>query len=464
MKCLAVLYALCLSVTPILAAPVGTAAPVTASLTIKAGDSLDIQVAGEAGLSKTYTVDANGQITMDLIGSVRVAGRTPDQVTQELRTRLSQYLTRPMVIVSPNTPVRQEIGVTVTGAVEHAGMMKLHPGDRLLDALGAAGSINSTADTEHALLVRHGASQPLPLKLDLLLKGDLAQNLLLEDGDLLQVPRKELATFQILGEVKLPGTRPIDKPIRVLDALVAAGGPTPQADLNQVILTHKGQQPITIDMDKLRLGEASVNVLIQPDDVLSVASGVLVQVGGEVKTPGLRMMRNGGTLKEAVELSGGLNVDADRDHVLVTHRDGTTETVSLPDGNAPIGGPVLRAADAVVVQRVKLRFVSVQGAVQKQGLMPYREGLKITEALMAAQLQESAKWKEVRVIRGDDGPKREIFKFNLEEYLKNPQTTNLALQPGDQIFVATQPRGGMSLFQRLMQVVPLASLFFTATR
>jgi protein involved in polysaccharide export with SLBB domain len=117
----------------------------------------------------------------------------------------------------------------------------------------------------------------------------------------------------------------------------------------------------------------------------------------------------------------------------------------------------------VIVGRATPQFVTVNGAVRNQGAMPYRKDLKITDALMAASLLENAKWKEVRVLRGEDGPDRKILLFNLEDYLKKEQTTNLALEPGDRIFVEARARKGPNFLQRLIQVVPLASLFFTLT-
>ncbi len=462
MKCLAVLYALWLSVSPTLAAP-APAAPTTgapaATMTIKTGQSLDIQVDGEAGLSKSYTVDAAGMISMEIIGLVRVVGHTPDQVAQDLRTRLARYLTRPAVNVTLGASASQE--VMVTGEVMRPGPVKLRPGDGLLDVLGAAGGISPSGDPAHATLVRRGASQPLPLKLDLLMKGDLSQNVPLNDGDILQVPKKEIAYFQILGEVKQPGTKPIETPTRVLDALIAAGGLTDRADRNRVTLTRKNQpQPITIDLDRVIAGESSVNVLLQTDDVVSVGSRMIIAVGGEVKTPGPRLVRNGGTLMEAIAASGGFTPDADRTTVQVTHRDGITETFSLADVTTVVGGPMLKQEDGVIVAKVKPQFITVTGAVRNQGSMPFHNGLKVTDALMAASMLEVAKWKEVRVIRGSDGTDRKIMVFNLEEYLKKPEVVNLALQPGDQIFVAAQPRGHVSVLQRLLQVAPLANIFF----
>src|SRR5207253_3092567 len=133
MKCLAVLFALCLSVTPTLAAPLGAAAPAKAPALIHAGDTLDIQVVGEAELSKSYTVSTGGTILVDMVGAVPVAGRTPDQVALELKTRLTRFLNRPTVMVAASASQSQE--VTVMGEVLRPGAVKLRPGDGLLDAV-----------------------------------------------------------------------------------------------------------------------------------------------------------------------------------------------------------------------------------------------------------------------------------------------------------------------------------------
>jgi polysaccharide export outer membrane protein len=465
MKCLAVLCALWLSAVPTLAAPLKAAPAAVSSSLIRAGDTLDIQVAGEPGLTKSYAVDAAGQITLDLVGQVRAVGRTPQQIARDLRTRLSRYLNRPDVIVTSSTPLRKE--VMVTGEVLKPGIVPLRPGDGLLDALGAAGGISPMGDAAKATLVRRGEMKPQPLQVQALLSGDLTQNLSLNDGDIIQIPRREIASFQILGEVKDPGTKLLGGQIRVLDALLASGGLSERADRNRVTLTRKAQaQPIVIDLDQVIAGDSSANLLLQADDVITVASRMIVSVGGEVANPGTKLLRNGGTLMEAVSVAGGFTPNADRATVQVTHRDGTTDAVSLADVTAIVGGPVLKVDDMVIVGRAKPQFITLTGAVRNQGQMPYRKDLKITDALMAASLLETAKWKEIRVLRGEDGPNRKIMVFNLESYLKTPQTQNLALEAGDQIFVEAAPprRQGGSFLDTLLRVVPLAGVFFSVTR
>src|SRR5438105_1554859 len=148
MKCLAVLYALCLSATPILAAPAGSTSPKAPPALVQAGGLLQIQVAGEPTLSKGYMVDAAGHITLDLVGQIEAAGHTPDQIAEDLRARLKQFLKQPSVTVTQFIPLRQEI--LVTGEVVHPSAVKLQPGDGLLAALAVVGGLGPKADAAHA--------------------------------------------------------------------------------------------------------------------------------------------------------------------------------------------------------------------------------------------------------------------------------------------------------------------------
>src|SRR5438132_1614362 len=92
---------------------------------VRVGGILDIRVAGEPGLSKSYIVDAAGHITLDMVGQIMAAGQTPDQIAAELRTRLKQYVKEPTVTVAVITPLRQD--VLVTGEVLRPNPVQLRP-------------------------------------------------------------------------------------------------------------------------------------------------------------------------------------------------------------------------------------------------------------------------------------------------------------------------------------------------
>ena len=126
MKYLVVLCAASLIAAPVQVALAAPARAVAEVATIRPGETLDIQIAGDTALSKNYTVDAAGQITLDLIGAVTVAGRTPAQVAADLQTRLSRFLKLRSVTVRPVAAATQD--VTVTGAVVTPGVVRLRPG------------------------------------------------------------------------------------------------------------------------------------------------------------------------------------------------------------------------------------------------------------------------------------------------------------------------------------------------
>src|SRR5437660_10147589 len=104
-----------------------------------------------------------------------------------------------------------------------------------------------------------------------LLKGDLSQNMPLSDGDILQIPKKETISFQIMGEVKQPGSHTFERGPTILEAIVAVGGLTERADRNRVLLTHANSpEPTLVDLDQVVGGAAGANVTLQPGDILSV--------------------------------------------------------------------------------------------------------------------------------------------------------------------------------------------------
>jgi polysaccharide export outer membrane protein len=90
---------------PVLVAAGGPYAP--AGLTgydtpyqLDAGDRLRVQVFGQEGLTNSYIVDASGNISMTLIGSVPARGLTTAQVARAVTDRLRHgYIRNPHVSV-----------------------------------------------------------------------------------------------------------------------------------------------------------------------------------------------------------------------------------------------------------------------------------------------------------------------------------------------------------------------------
>ena len=121
----------------------------------------------------------------------------------------------------------------------------------------------------------------------------------------------------LAGEIRQPGIIPIsDQPLRITDAIGLAGGLTPEADLYNAVLT-RNKVTVTINLDRIYYGgETSANILLEPNDVLSVPDRqvrkifVLGEVGnaaGINQSRSYVMRRGRMTLAEVIADAGGLN-------------------------------------------------------------------------------------------------------------------------------------------------------------
>jgi polysaccharide export outer membrane protein len=199
-------------------------------------------------------------------------------------------------------------------------------------------------------------STTVRVNLKKLLDGDASENLLLESGDTVFIPKQ--TGFFVLGEVKKPGAYALEKETTALEAVTLAGGFTERAAPSVAKVLRKradgNQETIAIDLGG---GDARARelMLVEGDTVL-VPTGNSFYVMGEVRKPGAYQLEQAGTAIEGVALAGGFTDKAapNRTKIIRTHRDGRQETfvVDLNDiikrGRKEKDVPLL-ANDVIVV-------------------------------------------------------------------------------------------------------------------
>ena len=129
----------------------------TGDYTIGPEDKLTIRVFEVKDLSfENEQVDASGQIMLPLVGKVKAAGKTTEQLEDEISQRLSKYLQSPQVSVSVTESASQK--VTVEGNVKNPGVYQVRGHTTLMQAVAMAGGPDDEADTHKVAVIRldHG--------------------------------------------------------------------------------------------------------------------------------------------------------------------------------------------------------------------------------------------------------------------------------------------------------------------
>jgi uncharacterized protein (PEP-CTERM system associated) len=155
-------------------------------------DDLGVAVFGQPELSRRVVVRPDGYIALPLIGEVRAAGRTPDELGAALRERLNRVLVEPLVDVDVRTGHSDCRGVRIIGAVRQPQAVPYATGMRVPDVLVAAGGLAPTADGNAAVLIRGAPDRPssMPLRLGDLARGSTRQaDLAVAPGDVIIVPQ-----------------------------------------------------------------------------------------------------------------------------------------------------------------------------------------------------------------------------------------------------------------------------------
>lgn len=117
----------------------------------------------DMALRPTYTVDADGNIILPMLGKVHVAGLTRLEAIEKLRTELSQYIKDPGVNMNFNN-----FRVSVLGEVARPGSFVM-PTERVtvLEALGMAGDLTIRGVRQNVTLIREINGQKSMHHLDL---------------------------------------------------------------------------------------------------------------------------------------------------------------------------------------------------------------------------------------------------------------------------------------------------------
>ena len=181
------------------AAPGTPAAPVSANQAepaaylIGPGDQLQISVWHNPELSTTVPVRPDGRISTPLVDDETAAGKTPQQLGQDIAARLKKFVADPIVtVIVSNFVGAYSEQIRIVGEAVTPKSIPFQAHMTALDAMIAAGGLTPYAAGNRAKIVRHvdGKEVDLNVRLsDLLKNGDLGANTDLRPGDIIIIPQ-----------------------------------------------------------------------------------------------------------------------------------------------------------------------------------------------------------------------------------------------------------------------------------
>jgi polysaccharide export outer membrane protein len=182
-------------------------------LTISNGDVLDVIIRRGAGEEQyTGTVRDDGMLSVSFI-DVNVKGMNLLEAERKLTEMLTPYIKEPRVQILFKQKVITD-RIFVFGEVNKPGVIPLEPGMTVVDALGKADGYSKAAYLPSVRVLRGGGDRPQVLPVDveqLIYQGQLGQNLLLKNQDIVFVPRTRIGDWNAVMENLKPTLDVIEK-------------------------------------------------------------------------------------------------------------------------------------------------------------------------------------------------------------------------------------------------------------
>jgi polysaccharide export outer membrane protein len=259
-------------------------------LVLGPGDEVEVTVYGAPDLSVHTRLSPDGNISIPLIGYVRVAGLTSSEAEGAIEAQLRQnnIVNDPQVSIYAKEYTSS--GISVAGEVAKPGFYSALGPHRLFDVLQEAGGPTDRAANK-VVISHRDQNDATTLSISKDPAEMAASNVDLQPGDTVVVPKAGIV--YVLGEVTRPGGYVLNSTggITVLQVVAVAGGPTHVASAGKTRLlrrTKSGFQEQQVNLKKLLRGKAS-DIAVQDEDILFVHSSAVksaLNAGALVATVG----------------------------------------------------------------------------------------------------------------------------------------------------------------------------------
>lgn len=361
--------------------------PVPSNYVIGPGDSVKLQLFGKEAGSYELAVNNEGNIDIPDLGPLNVAGTS----FSELKELVKQKYEQQKIGVTPYISMGQlrTIQIFLVGEVYQPGPLVVTGLSTITTALINSGGVNKIGSLRNIELKRNGKTVSKFDLYDLIVYGDTANDIRLEQGDVLFVPTAQ-NIVSVDGQVRRPAIYEMLPTETVADLFKLVGGFLPSADKNSMQLIRGGSSNGLSIINLAANDKASMRKALQNGDFVRVPkanqefSNAIV-VNGAINLPNI-IADSGLTLKDLITKRTLLS-NTDLEYALVARKDRfDTQTtiiqfkpIDVINGNFDL---VLQAFDELLIfNRVGQNVVKgVAGEVVDGNLKASQDDLKSNDA------------------------------------------------------------------------------------
>ncbi|QEC74786.1 SLBB domain-containing protein [Mucilaginibacter ginsenosidivorax] len=421
-------------------------------------DQLNINVYGSSLVNWKLEVSPEGNINIPGVGVLNVGGKTIEQATLAIKSRLAanNYAVGRGTSVQVTLGNIRSIKVIIIGQVAKPGTYTLSSLATVFNALYMAGGPTDNGTLRQIEIIRNNRIIRHLDVYDFLVKGDQKNNIALQDQDIVRVPTYR-TRVELTGQVKIPALFEVLPGESLDDIINYAGGFTDSAYTARIKVSQISDQQRKIT----DVVEADYkNYIPLRGDKYTIESVInrfenRVAIYGAVFKPGEYELQNGLTLNQLIEKAAGLKEDAFTDRGTITRLkpDNSTEMIgfNVKDViNKTVTIPLQREDVINISSIFDLRdkyIVIINGSVRRPGKFAFSENMKVEDLILkAGGFAEGASTRRIEVARriSDADPSSkssavaQVFSVNIDGPLK-PNDANFVLNPFDIVSIYSLP-------------------------
>jgi polysaccharide export outer membrane protein len=162
------------------------------------GDVLEVQFRYSPEFNQTVTVQPDGYISLEIGGDLKVAGLTVEQTREAILRKASTRLQDPVATIVLKE--FQKPYFVIAGEVALPGKIEMRERVTALQAIMLAGGMKEAARSSQVVVFRRINSDTAEVKLlnlkDIRRTADLENDLTLQPGDMVYVPRDKISKIE----------------------------------------------------------------------------------------------------------------------------------------------------------------------------------------------------------------------------------------------------------------------------